>query len=272
MYRHLGLNYIPVELRENMGEIEAAESADFADLVLPGDYRGVLHCHSTASDGNNSIEALVEHAHGLGHEYLGITDHSRSSFQANGLSDERLAAQIDRICELRKSVPDGFTLLSSIECDIHTDGTLDYDDALLDRLDYVIVSVHNAFSRPRDEQTARVIKAIEHPASRILAHPTGRLLLRRDEYEIDLEKVIDAAIANGVAIELNCQPMRMDMDWRLWRRARDKGLVCSINPDAHKLVHFDLIDTGMHFCRKGWLTADDILNCWDIERVRAFFR
>ena len=269
-FEKLDLRYIPPELRENMGEIEHAESADFPELAPDEAYRGVLHCHTHASDGSDTISALVEHAKSFGHDFLAITDHSKSSFQANGLDEERLNAQIDTICELRNSLND-FTLFASVECDILTDGRLDYDDELLDRLDFCIVSVHNAFSRPLEEQTARIIRALEHPKARILAHPTGRILLRRDAYQIDLDAILDAAVANGVAVELNCNPSRMDLDWRLWHKAKERGVLCSLNPDAHALRHFDFIRPGMGFCRKGWLTAEDIINCWPTKRLQHFF-
>jgi DNA polymerase (family X) len=269
-FTKLDMRYVPPELRENMGEIEHAESADFPELVPDSAYRGVLHCHSHASDGSDTITALVDHAQSLGHDYLAITDHSKSSFQANGLSEERLHAQVDSICELRKDLSN-FSLFAAIECDILTDGSLDYEDDLLNRLDFAVVSVHNAFSRPLEEQTARIIRAIEHPKARILAHPTGRILLRRDAYQIDLERILDAAIANGVAVEFNCNPSRMDLDWRLWHKARDRGVLCSLNPDAHALRHFDFIGPGLGFCRKGWLTSEDIINCWPTDRLRSFF-
>jgi DNA polymerase (family 10) len=271
LFEKLGLHYIPPELRENLGEIEHAESADFPPLVTKSDYAGVLHCHTHASDGADTIEDLVAHAHARNHTYLGITDHSKSSFQANGLSEERLLAQVERIKAVRADLPDGFTLFSGVECDIKVDGHLDYENDILEQLDFVIVSVHSAFTQSRKDMTARVIKAVEHPAACILAHPTGRILLRREAYDIDLEKVIDAAAANNVAIEFNSNPLRLDMDWSLWRKARDKGVFCSINPDAHRLNHFDFIDLGISFCRKGWLGPDDILNCWDAKRVSKFF-
>jgi DNA polymerase (family 10) len=272
LFKHLGLSMIPPELRENLGEIEAAEHGELpAQLVTEDDYRGVLHCHSHASDGSDSIEALAAHAIEAGHAYLGITDHSVSSFQANGLSAERLLAQVEQVRAVQESVGDSLTLFAGVECDIKTDGSLDYEDDVLAALDYFVISVHNAFSRPEPEMTARVIRAMEHPGAKILAHPTGRLLLRRDAYAIDLDKIIDAAAANGVAIELNCNPFRMDMDWRHWHKARDRGVACSLNPDAHALVQFDYVRNGIGFCRKGWLTADDVLNCWPTERVRDFF-
>ena len=275
-FHKLGLHYIPPELREDRGELALAELSagdvdPFADLVKTTDYRGVLHCHSTASDGTESIESLIAEAQRRGHDYLGITDHSRSSFQANGLSIERLLEQNEKIRNLRSGLPDGFTLFSGIECDILGDGSLDYPDEVLAQLDFVIVSIHNGLQQAREQITNRIVRAIEHPASRILAHPTGRLLLRRKESDIDLDKILDAAAANNVAIEFNCQPSRMDLDWRLWQRVRDRGIRCSLNPDAHRLGHFGLVDTGILFCRKARLTQQEVLNCQPVDEVKRFF-
>ncbi len=270
-FRELELNYIPPELRENMGEIEYANQNENFDLVELTDYKGVLHCHSHGSDGRNSVEELIEYALGLGHQYLGITDHSKSSFQANGLSVDRILKQIDLVNKMKVKYCNQFTVYSGIECDILKDGSLDYEDPILEKLDFVIISVHSSFTLDKASMTSRIIKAIEHPSSRILAHLTGRLLLKRDGYEIDLNKVIDAAIQNNVAIELNCNPQRMDMDWRHWHRAIDRGVVCSLNPDAHYLNHFNFIDDGIKCCQKGWLSADNILNCWEAEKINRFF-
>lgn len=271
LYQQLGLRFIPPELREDRGEIEHAAQADFPRLVEYGDYQGVLHCHSRASDGVDRIEDLVDYARALGHRYLGITDHSKSSFQANGLSEERLLGQVAHIRTLNSAYGRDWRLFSGVECDIHIDGSLDYTDDVLGQLDFVIVSIHSAFSRPKAEMTRRLVKAIEHPATRIVGHLTGRLLLQRDGYEVDVDTIIDAAAANRVAIELNCNPMRLDMDWRFWRKAKDKGVVCSLNPDAHARSHFGFIKSGIGFCRKGWLEAENIINCWPPQRVAEFF-
>ena len=270
-FDQLGLRFIPPELREDMGEIERAEEHDFPRLVEPSDYRGSLHCHTHASDGAGSIEELAAYAHGLGHRFLGITDHSRSSFQADGLDDERLLSQVERIKIVRQGLPSDFTLFAGVECDIMPDGRLDYEDDVLEQLDYVIIAVHSAFSRPEDKMTQRVVRAIEHPCSRILAHPTGRLLLRRDAYAIDMDRIIDAAAANNVVIELNCHPRRLDMDWRLWRRARAKGVLCSLDADVHAVEGFAHLEQGVGFCRKGWLRAEDVVNCWEPERLVELF-
>jgi len=207
----------------------------------------------------------------LGHAYLGITDHSQSSFQADGLDPERLLKQVAEVRALDEEFGDDFTLFAAVECDIRSDGALDYEEDVLAELDYLIVSLHSGFVDDREKMTRRAIKAIEHPRSRIFAHPTGRLLLKREPYPIDLGKVIDAAAANDVAIEFNCHPMRLDMDWTWWQRARDAGVHCSLNPDAHSLPMFDYVDLGVGFARKGWLRADDIINCWDTQRLRDFF-
>ena len=270
-YARLGLHYIPPELREDMGEIDFAERKEFPRLVTLDDYRGVLHCHTFASDGADSIEELIKCAMDRGHSFLGITDHSKSSFQANGLDADRLVQQIEMIKGIRNNLGASFELFSGVECDIHINGDLDYPDDILEELDYAIVSVHSGFSRTKKEMTRRIVNALEHPRSRILAHPTGRLLLKRDGYDVDIDVIVDAAKENGVAIELNCNPMRMDMDWRHWRKAKDKGVLCSLNPDAHSLDHFDFVDSGMSFCRKGWLQAEDVINCWPVDKLKRFF-
>jgi DNA polymerase (family 10) len=214
---------------------------------------------------------MVDHARGLGHAYIGITDHSVSSFQANGLHADRLLEQVAAIRQLQDGIGGDFRVFAGVECDILPSGELDYADEVLDQLDYFVISVHSAFGKDADTMTARVIRAIEHPGSRILAHPTGRLLLRRDAYPIHLDKVIDAAIANDVAIEFNCNPRRMDMDWEWWRKTRDRGLLCSLNADAHNIKGFDYTAAGIGFCRKGLLTADRLVNCGPTDRLVAWF-
>ena len=271
-FARLGLRFIPPELREDRGEVAHAEQADFPRLVEGGDYRGQLHCHTLASDGANSIAELAAHAQSLGHSYLGITDHSRSSFQANGLDADRLLKQVAELRRAQAEMPTGFTLFAGVECDILPDGTLDYPDDVLAQLDYVIVSVHSVFGKSKADQTARVLRALANPYVRILGHATGRLLLSREAYELDVDAVIAAAAQHQVAIELNCHPRRLDLEWRRWRQARDAGVRCSLNSDAHSLACFDYVTHGIGFARKGWLGAGDIINCWDAAGVRAFFR
>lgn len=271
IYRALGLQYIPAELRENRGEIEAAEEGFIPELIKLEQLRGTFHNHTTASDGRNSLAEMAEAAMDLGLEYLGISDHSKSSFQANGLYPERLLKQVEEIRTLNKQW-DGFQLLAGSEVDILKDGSLDFDDSILSQLDYVVASVHNAFTLPEDEMTARVIRAIENPHVTMLGHMTGRILLRRNAYQINHEKIIDCAAETGTIIELNCNPRRLDMDWRWWRRARDKGVLCSINPDAHRVEHLQFLNLGVRLARKGWLRKQDVLNTRSLNEIQEFLK
>jgi DNA polymerase (family 10) len=270
LFAQLGLADIPPELREGLGEIEAAESGRLPDLVTLADLRGTFHCHTTASDGRNTLTEMVAAASDRGWEYLGIADHSKSSFQANGLSEERLAQQVEAIRALNASGRFRPHVFAGTECDILPDGRLDFDDAVLGQLDYVVASVHNAFALDEAAMTARVIRALEHPCTTMLGHLTGRLLLRRESYRIDAAKVIDAAIANGVIIELNANPYRLELDWRHWRKAAERGLLCSINPDAHETADLDYVRAGINAARKGWLTKAQVLNTRPLAEVRAY--
>ncbi len=232
LYRALDLGFIPPELRENSGEIEAAAEGRLPHLLEPENLRGTFHCHTSASDGRNSLEEMAAAAQELGLQYLGIADHSRSSIQAGGLDRARLRAQVAAIRQLNKSF-DGFRLFAGIECDILRDGSLDFDDETLGELDYVVASVHSAFQLPEAEMTARIIRALQNPFVTMLAHPTGRLLLKRDGYAVDLPAIIEAAAETGTWIEINAAPKRLDLDWRWWPLAKEKGVKCVINPDAH---------------------------------------
>ncbi|RXK55860.1 DNA polymerase/3'-5' exonuclease PolX [Oleiharenicola lentus] len=259
LFRHLGLEFIPPELREGRGEVEAAEQRKLPELVTEADIRGVFHNHTTASDGHNTLEEMTAAAEALGMEYLGIADHSKSSFQARGLDEARLEQQIAEIKRLNESKKFKTWVFSGTECDILPDGRLDFSDAMLAQLDYVVVSVHSSFRQEREVMTQRIIKAIEHPHVTMLGHLTGRLLLEREGYDVEVDRIVDAAIANGVAIELNASPMRLDMDWRHWRKAAEKGLLTSINPDAHRTAQLDYYKTGVGAARKGWLTKEQVL-------------
>jgi DNA polymerase (family 10) len=263
----LGLAFIPPELREGLGEIEAAEKGEIPRLVELGDIRGAFHNHTTASDGGNTLREMAAAADALGWEYLGIADHSKSSRQARGLSEERLREQVGQIEALNSSRQFKVRILSGTECDILPDGSLDFDDATLGRLDYVVASVHSAFAQDEGLMTSRIIKALEHPQTTMLGHLSGRLLLEREAYRVDSAKVIDAALANGVAIELNANPMRLDMDWRLWKRAAERGLECSINPDAHRAEDLAYVRAGVNSARKGWLTKENVVNTRPLESV-----
>jgi DNA polymerase (family 10) len=272
LFAALGLKFIPPELREGLGEIEAAEAGALPKLVEWADVRGAFHNHTTASDGRNTLVEMAAAAEALGWEYLGIADHSKASFQAKGLSEERLFKQIEEIEALNAAKRFTTHVFSGTECDILTDGQLDYDDALLAKLDYVVVSVHNAFTQDEATMTARIIRAIEHPRTTMLGHLTGRLLLRREGYKVDVTKVIDAAIANGVVVELNASPWRLDMDWRNWRKAAERGLLTSLNPDAHETEGLAHVRAGVNAARKGWLTKDAVLNTRPLADVRKFLK
>jgi len=263
----LGLQNIPPELRENLGEIEAAEKREIPRLVEWTQLRGTFHCHTNWSDGKNTLAEMAGEARELGLNYLGIADHSKSSFQANGLDELRLAEQIDMIATLNSRVKD-FHVFAGSEVDILKDGRLDFSDDLMARLDYVVASVHNAMSQDEDEMTARVIRAMENEYVTMLGHATGRLLLQREPYKINLEKIIDCAARTGTWIELNCSTWRMDLDWRWWHRARDKGVKCVINPDAHRISHFAMLRHGVTLARKGWLRREDVINTLPLDKIK----
>jgi DNA polymerase (family 10) len=272
LFAALGLHDIPPELREGLGEIEAAEREELPRLVEAGDLRGVFHNHTTASDGRNSLAEMIAGAQARGWEYFGVADHSRASFQANGLDAARLRRQIADIAALNRSGRYAIRVLAGVECDILPDGRLDLDEAVLGELDYVVASVHSAFSQSEAEMTARIIRAIEHPRTTMLGHLTGRLLLKREGYAVNVAKVIDAALANGVAIELNANPQRLDMDWRHWRAAAGRGLLCVINPDAHDVAGLDFVRAGINAARKGGLTAAQVLNTRGLSKVRQYLK
>lgn len=270
LFALLGLAFIPPELREGSGEIAAAENDALPNLVEERDIRGVFHNHTHASDGHNSLREMTQAAQDLGFEYWGVADHSKASFQANGLDEERVLQQIAEVQALNEAGTFTPYVFAGVECDILKDGSLDLEDSVLQQLDYVVVSVHNAFSLDETAMTARIIKAIEHPATTMLGHLTGRLLLKREPYAVDVQKVIDAALANHVIIELNANPWRLDMDWRHWRKAAERGLMCSINPDAHDTAGFEFYKTGVHIARKGWLEKSHVFNTWSLDKVRAY--
>ncbi len=271
LFDFLGLTFITPELREGLGELEAAESEKLPKLVEAADIQGVFHNHTTASDGRNTIEEMATAAEALGWGYLGLADHSKASFQANGLDDAQALKMVERIRAFNESGESAVHVFSGIECDILPDGSLDLEDSTLEAFDYTVMSVHSSFSQSEEEMTARVIRAIEHPATKMLGHPTGRLLLRREPYKINMPKIIDAAIANRVIIEINANPHRLDMDWRLWRRAAERGLICAINPDAHSINGLDYYLAGVNIARKGWLEKEQILNCRNCEGVARWF-
>ena len=270
LYQSLSLSYIPPELRENRGEIEAALQHKIPHLVEEKDIRGTFHNHTNASDGKSSLKEMLQAAEEMGWEYIGISDHSKSSVQANGLSVERLFDQIEEIKKLNRSKIYKIHIFSGTECDILANGSLDFSDDLLKKLDFVIGSVHSSLSQDEKTMTKRIIRAIEHPLLTMLGHPTGRLLLRREGYKVHMQKIIDACIANKKIIEINGNPQRLDMDWRLWHSAIEKGLLCCINTDAHDASHHAFIQTGINVARKGWLTKEYVFNTRSLAEIKRY--
>jgi DNA polymerase (family 10) len=272
LYHALGLSYIPPELRENHGEIEAAENGQLPKLLEWQNLRGTFHCHTNESDGRNTLAEMADAAYQLGLEYLGIADHSKSSFQAHGLTEKQLLNQIEQIQTLNKSYGNEFHVFSGVECDILTDGALDFSNEMLSQLDFVIASVHASFTQSEKVMTRRILRAIENPYVTILGHPTGRLLISREAYQVDLGEVIKGAAATGTVIELNANPRRLDMDWRFWKRAKDLGVRCSINPDAHSVRGLQDLWFGIAIARKGWLTREDVINCLPVDAITRVLR
>ena len=270
IFKALGLQYVPPALREGMGEVEAAERNELPELLEYSDLKGCFHNHTTASDGRNTLDEMIAEADARGWEYLGIADHSKSSFQANGLDEERLAKQVAAIRELNESGKYRCHVFAGSEVDVLSGGKLDFEDSVLDSLDYVVASVHNGLTQDEETMTARIITALEHPKVTMFGHLSARLLLRREPSRMNVAKIIDAAIANGKILELNANPMRLDMDWRHWRRAAEKGLLCCINPDAHALHQFDYQLAGVHAARKGWLTAANVLNTRTLPEIKDY--
>lgn len=272
LHRALGLDFIPPELRENNGEIQAASEGRLPRLLEPSQLRGALHNHTNWSDGKNSLEEMAEAAAELGLDYLGIADHSKSSVQARGLSESRLREQIALIRNYNANPDRPITLLAGVECDILKDGSLDFPDELLAELDYVVASVHSAFQMSESEMTERILRAISHPLVTMLAHPTGRLLLKRDPYPVNIPAILDAAADTGTIIELNCNPRRLDLDWRWWPLAKSKGILASLNPDAHSTEGFKDLFFGVAIARKGWLEKHNVLNTLPLPKLQKFLQ
>ncbi|MGH9587363.1 MAG: PHP domain-containing protein, partial [Acidobacteriaceae bacterium] len=274
IYQALGLQWIPPELRENYGEIEAAEAGAPADgsssvgqeagtlptLIDQSDIRGDVHMHTTATDGRNSIHEMAEAATARGYEYIAITDHSKNLAMTNGLDDERALAHIQRIREVEQEMDGRIRIFTGIEVDILGDGALDLSDEVLAQMDVVIASVHSLFNQPETEMTARVLRAIENPNVRILGHPTGRLLLRREAFQINLPAVLRRAAELGVAVEHNAYPDRLDLCDRDLRHAKELGCNIVINTDSHHTTHMEKMRYGIRQLRRAWLRKQDVLN------------
>ena len=265
LYERLGLSYVPPELREGQGEIEAAAQRALPRLLERADMRGFLHCHTTYSDGSSSVTELAEACLASGYEYVGITDHSQAAAYAGGLKPEDLTRQSDEIDEANSRLK-GIRVLKGVEADILQDGRIDFEEEVLARLDFVIASIHSRFNMSEREMTARMLAAMDSPHLTIIGHPTGRLLLSRDPYGLDLDAVIEKAAATGVALEVNADPHRLDLDWRVARRARDGGVAISIGADAHNVAGIANVEFGIGAARKAWLGASDVVNAQPVEQ------
>ena len=275
VYRALELAYIPPERRECLGEIEQAHSCferneELPRLVQLEDIKGVIHAHTTYSDGANTLEEMANAAVKRGYQYLAVSDHSQSAAYAGGLKQEDIIRQHEEIDRLNAALRP-FKIFKGIESDILADGSLDYENDILARFDFVIASIHSRLSMSESEMTERIIRAVQNPFTTILGHPTGRLLLRREPYALDIHAVLQAAAEFGVAVELNANPRRFDLDWRLHQKAHELGILVPICPDAHSIEGMDLVRFGVGIAQKGGLLADDVMNTWDCSKIEEYF-
>jgi DNA polymerase (family 10) len=266
IYAALDLEYVHPELREDTGEIDAAAARTLPKLVTVRDIKGVFHNHTTASDGIGTLAEMAAAAQDLGFEYLGIADHSQSLAMARGLTPDRIKEQHRQIDKLNETF-DGFRIFKGTECDILADGSLDFDDAVLASFDYVVASVHTLFGQSREDMTARLVKAVRHPQVTMLGHATGRLLLRREGYSVDLDAVLRAAAETGTMIEINAQPHRLDLDWVHCKKAKSMGIKLVINPDAHSPGELELFTYGVDVARRGWLEKKDVFNTQTLGQI-----
>tara|TARA_R100000963_G_scaffold34992_1_gene30890 strand:+ start:815 stop:2563 length:1749 start_codon:yes stop_codon:yes gene_type:complete len=274
IYQKLDLHFVPPELREDRGEFDIYEEQEDFDLVTDDDIRGVIHAHSTYSDGKYSIKEMAEACMERGYEYLGLTDHSKTAAYAGGLSVDEIKQQWEEVDELNAEFEEAgknFVIFKGIESDILADGSLDYDDEILEGFDFVIASVHQSLEMPRDKMMERMRNAIKNPYTRILGHPTGRLLLRRNGSDLDLNELVALAAEHNTAIEINANPRRLDLDWRFGNKALETGLMTSINPDAHTTDGIDDIPFGVRIARKGKYGKDRVLNTKSADEVKAYF-
>jgi DNA polymerase (family X) len=270
-FKVLGLDYIPPELREGLGEIAAAANGELPELINEQDMRGMLHLHSNYSDGADSIAAMAQAVQQRGYTYMGMSDHSQSAAYAGGLKVDAVRRQWDEIDALNEELAP-FHIFKGIESDILGDGSLDYEDDILEQFDFVVASVHSQFNLKREAMTARIIRAIEHPATTIVGHLTGRLLLEREGYDVDIDAIIAAAARARVSIEINAHPARLDMDWRHVKKARDQGVKITVNTDAHRLSGLDYLSYGIGCARKGWLRREDVPNTLELDAFRQYLQ
>src|SRR4051812_47874670 len=272
IYKQLGLSYIEPELREGADEIARSRKGTLRSLVTDADIRGILHAHTDASDGVDTLAAMAQATRKRGYQYFGVADHSRSAHYAGGLSVEDISAQHRAIDKLNKTFGKDFHIFKGIESDILVDGSLDYDEDVLARFDFVVASVHSRFKLDPKAQTERIVRAVSHPRTTILGHMTGRQLLRRPGYEVDIEKILKACAKYGVAVEINANPWRLDLDWRWHGRALELGCMMSLNRDAHSTEEIDLTHGGVQMARKGGVPADRVLNCLPLPAFTRFLR
>ncbi len=275
IYKMLGLNWVPPELREDRGEFDIFEHQEELELVKDEDIRGVIHAHSTWSDGKFTIKEMADACIERGYEYLGITDHSKTAAYAGGLTEDRVKAQwkeIDQLNEEYKNAGTNFVIFKGIESDILADGSLDYSDEVLAGFDFIVSSVHQTLDMPREKMMERFRNAIKNPYTRILGHPTGRLLLKRNGSDIDLNELVALAAEHNTAIEINASPWRLDLDWSFGNKAKEVGMMTSINPDAHSIDGIDVMKYGVRIARKGKYEKERVLNTKSADEVMAFFK
>jgi len=271
IFNFFSMDWIPPELRENYGEIEAAKNKKLPKLIEEKDIKGIFHIHTTYSDGNISLEQVCSYLKEMGFQYAGISEHSKSAAYAGGLKDNDIDKYIEEIEKLNKKLS-GFKIFKGIESDILPDGNLDYDDKILNKFDFIIAAIHSNFNLSEEQMTNRIIKAIENKFTTMLAHPTGRLLLARDPYKVDIIRIINAAAENNVDIELNASPFRLDLDWRMCKYAKEKGVKIFINPDAHSLKNLNDYKFGVNTARKGWLEKSDVPNTFSVEKIINYLK
>ncbi|UWU75430.1 PHP domain-containing protein [Bradyrhizobium huanghuaihaiense] len=272
IYRALGLPFIDPELREGRGEVELALKGKLSKLVTDQDLRGILHCHTDASDGTETLETMAKATRQRGFEYFGVADHSKSAHYAGGLSVEEIAEQRREADRLNKRFGKDFQILKGIESDILADGSLDYPDDVLERFDFVVASTHGRFKLDRKAQTQRLLRAIANPHTTIIGHMTGRQLQRRPGYEIDVERVLRACAKHDVVVEINAHPWRLDLDWRWHQAALEFGCMMSINPDAHSIPELDHMHWGVEMARKGGVPPDRVLNAMSLPEITRYLR
>ena len=271
IFNFFSMDWIPPELRENYGEIEAAKNKTLPKLIEEKDIKGIFHIHTTHSDGNISIEQACNYLQKMGFQYAGISEHSRTASYAGGLKDNDINRYLEEIDKLNQKGA-SFKIFKGIESDILLDGNLDYSDNILSKFDFIIAAIHSGFNLSKEQMTDRIIKAIENKFTTMIAHPTGRLLLARDPYRVDIIRIINAAAENDVDIELNASPFRLDLDWRMCKYAKEKGVKIFINPDAHSLKNLDNYKFGVNIARKGWLEKEDVPNTLSAKEIEIYLK